>query len=203
MRHFSSDFHIWHTNVVVKYGRGHFGTIENMNESLIKNWNERVKPEDTAYMLGDFALAWQPVGRYTRRLNGNKELVAGNHDYCHPACKQARKKNPDRQYWINRYKDLGWSNVFLVGDITLKNGMRFKMCHLPYVTGDSHDVKHFEHRIDDQGIPLLCGHVHTAWKHRYTPKGTLMINVGVDQWNYAPVSEDELCEYIKTLGGPK
>lgn len=33
----------------------------------------------------------------------------------------------------------------------------------------------------------LTGHIHSLWKVQ--PK---MINVGVDAWNYRPVSEDEI-----------
>lgn len=45
----------------------------------------------------------------------------------------------------------------------------------------------------DEGGWLFCGHVHEAWK----TKGK-MINVGVDVWDYAPVSVHQLRKLIWT-----
>jgi len=53
--------------------------MREMDESLIANWNECVKPGDTVYHLGDFCLGNDPL-RVFRRLNGNKHLCLGNHD---------------------------------------------------------------------------------------------------------------------------
>ena len=30
-----------------------FAAVEEMDEALIRNWNERVSPEDTVYLVGD------------------------------------------------------------------------------------------------------------------------------------------------------
>lgn len=191
---FTSDCHFWHTNVVVKYGRSQFGTIENMNETLIRNWNERVHPDDTIYVVGDFSLALRPVETITPRLTGRKKLIAGNHDWMHPAHKKGRKESAK---WTSKYLKLGWESVELEGRITLKNGMSFRMHHMPYLNERDPRQNHKKYRPVDDGIPLLCGHVHTEWKYEATGLDTLMINVGVDQWNYAPVSEDELCTFLE------
>ena len=74
---FSSDLHLGHDNVI-KLSKRPFNSIEEMDETLIHNWNELVKPEDVAYILGDFA--WRDVGKYASRLHGNINLVLGNHD---------------------------------------------------------------------------------------------------------------------------
>ena len=49
-----------------------------MNETLIKNHNSVVKPNDTVYHLGDFA--FYNTNQYLKRLNGNHLLIRGNHD---------------------------------------------------------------------------------------------------------------------------
>lgn len=53
-----------------------------MNEALIKNWNDCVRPIDSVYHLGDFAFGKENI-EIASRLNGNKKLILGNHDI-HP-----------------------------------------------------------------------------------------------------------------------
>jgi len=48
--------------------------------------------------------------------------------------------------------------------------------------------------LDDGESILLCGHVHDKWK----VKGR-QINVGVDVWNYAPVSHEKILKLIEEL----
>ena len=63
-----------------------------MNEIIIRNWNNAVKPEDKVYVLGDFALIrgedhedkMQKLTNICNRLNGMKILVYGNHDLFEP-----------------------------------------------------------------------------------------------------------------------
>ena len=38
------------------YKRQPFNNVEEMNETIINNWNSIVSDEDTIYHLGDFAL---------------------------------------------------------------------------------------------------------------------------------------------------
>jgi len=45
---------------------------------------------------------------------------------------------------------------------------------------------------------VICGHIHEKWKHLYDPEGDInvpIINVGVDVWNYTPVSMSETLVY--------
>lgn len=76
-----SDLHFGHNNVI-KFDNRPFKTTEEMNETLINNWNSRVKPGDTVYVLGDFSMYLTPVEAIDilRRLNGNIHLIKGNHD---------------------------------------------------------------------------------------------------------------------------
>lgn len=57
-------------------------TIEDMNEALIKHWNETVRPEDTIYHLGDFMFPNKDtkLKDILPRLNGKKIFILGNHD---------------------------------------------------------------------------------------------------------------------------
>ena len=77
---FTSDTHYGHGNLIAKC-RPQFSSVEEMDELMIANWNERVKSSDRVYHLGD--LSW--YGRtktqaIVDRLNGQKFLIRGNHD---------------------------------------------------------------------------------------------------------------------------
>lgn len=77
---FTSDTHFNHANII-RYCSRPFGSVGEMNEVLIANWNGVVGPEDTVYHLGDFAMG--PSGlweRFVSRLNGKKILILGSHD---------------------------------------------------------------------------------------------------------------------------
>jgi calcineurin-like phosphoesterase family protein len=51
-----------------------------MNEAMIKNWNETVRPNDKVYVLGDVAMNKNALHAVMPRLNGDKVLIKGNHD---------------------------------------------------------------------------------------------------------------------------
>lgn len=201
---YSSDHHFWHANVI-RYCNRPFNSVVEMNEALVAKWNAAVKPEDTVYYLGDFSLAFRSVELYTRRLNGEKILIAGNHDFCHPYNKKSRK--PDHlDEWVRKYKECGWGDVRQEDSLLLLHRKErtihtpVRLCHLPYAGSadpgyEGHD-KFEKYRLEDTGSVLLCGHVHEKWAERKTARGTLMINVGVDVRNYAPISEDEVRSII-------
>jgi len=76
---FTSDTHYGHANII-RFCERPFATKEEMDEALIERFNECVKPGDTVYHLGDFSFARDPALVF-RRLNGNKHLILGNHDW--------------------------------------------------------------------------------------------------------------------------
>lgn len=80
---FTSDTHFGHKKII-KYQpdtRGHFESIDEMDETLIKNWNKRVSPNDLIYHLGDFAFTNQArIRDILHSLNGDIHLITGNHD---------------------------------------------------------------------------------------------------------------------------
>ena len=49
---FTADLHIGHANII-KLNKRPFKTIEEMDNALIDNWNAKVTPNDTVYILGD------------------------------------------------------------------------------------------------------------------------------------------------------
>lgn len=75
---FFSDPHFYHANII-KFGRP-FSDVNEMNERIVKNWNETVTPEDKVWVLGDCVFAGKENLKIFERLNGRKFLVLGNHD---------------------------------------------------------------------------------------------------------------------------
>ena len=52
---------------------------EEMDEYMVKAWNERVRPRDKVYHLGDVVINRKHLTTLGR-LNGDKVLIRGNHD---------------------------------------------------------------------------------------------------------------------------
>ena len=84
---FISDTHFDHENMLTflddddQLIRGdRFHDVEEMNETIIQNWNAVVKPGDKVYHLGDVTFKVNRLARIMSRLNGNKRLLLGNHD---------------------------------------------------------------------------------------------------------------------------
>jgi calcineurin-like phosphoesterase family protein len=80
-----SDTHFGHTGVC-KFTRNDgvtklrpWDSAEEMDEAMVKAWNERVKPTDKVYHLGDVVINRKSL-KTLARLNGDKVLIRGNHD---------------------------------------------------------------------------------------------------------------------------
>lgn len=77
-----ADPHFGHEKVI-KYEDRPFANAEEMNESLINNWNDVVQNNDQVFVLGDFALMInkEKIESIVRRLKGIKFLIkSGHHD---------------------------------------------------------------------------------------------------------------------------
>lgn len=200
MTYFTSDEHFWHFNVI-RYCTRPYKTVEEMNEDMVKKWNETIKPEDTVYVLGDFSLAFRSVEIYSFQLNGLRLLVPGNHDMLHSYHKRSRDKE-NQEKWIQKYRDYGWIVLPEQTRLDLEGLGTVNLCHHPYSTQyeiDNGD-KYNSWRPVDDGKLLLCGHVHEKWQTSRSPKGTLMINVGVDVHGFVPVSLDQIIAIAKANG---
>ncbi len=182
---FTADLHLGHSNIIGYCDRP-FPDADTMNQALVDRWNHTVGAADTVWILGDVAL-----GRIEKSLGlvallrGRKLLLAGNHDRCWQG---HRRRSAG---WSERYRDAGFDEVHQ-GELPLGvAGRSILASHFPY-QGDSHDQdRYVEERPVDRGQWLLHGHVHERWRQRGR-----MINVGVDAWNYKPVSEDHIVTLI-------
>ena len=188
---FTSDPHFGHSNIM-KYEpkRQTFGpTIQDCDREIIKRFNSKVKPSDTLYILGDVGLTDQ---RYLQhcisQINGTKILVMGNHD-----------RNP-----VNQYLKFGFTVVCY--EMKLKIAKEFALLsHYPYRKPWYKALRSFLYghrqerdrhkRPPNKGSWLLHGHIHSGggligdggWKLRGK-----QINVGVDVWDYYPVSMTQI-----------
>ena len=52
---------------------------DEMDEEMVRRWNETVRPSDKVYHLGDVVINRKSL-RTLHRLNGDKVLIRGNHD---------------------------------------------------------------------------------------------------------------------------
>ena len=77
---FTADTHFGHARIIEYCGRP-FGSVGEMDEALVANWNAVVQDGDEVWHLGDFALGnAETATRYLHRLRGRVHLVWGNHD---------------------------------------------------------------------------------------------------------------------------
>ena len=80
----TSDLHFGHKNIMsfCPVTRARFkNDVDYMNNAMVEEWNAKVQPGDTVYILGDVAfMSGSDAGRMMNRLNGTKILIEGNHD---------------------------------------------------------------------------------------------------------------------------
>ena len=78
-----SDTHFGHENII-RYCNRPFESLFKMNETMVQNWREIVKPEDYVLFMGDFVMGQkkrnQVCNFYHSILYGNKYMLRGNHD---------------------------------------------------------------------------------------------------------------------------
>ena len=166
---FTSDTHFFHSNVI-KYSNRPFKNVLEMNDFLIKSWNQTVKKNDDVYHLGDFALCKKKdLKSIVSKLNGNIHVVKGNHDR-----EIIKGSNKDLFIWVKDYYRLK------VPDNRAPGGKQIIILfHYPI---ESWDQQRY-------GVWHLHGH-----SHGYTPRNLSLkrIDVGVDVWNFKPVSYQEI-----------
>jgi calcineurin-like phosphoesterase family protein len=179
---FSADSHYGHKRII-DYCDRPFASIDEMDRELIENWNEVVGAEDEVYFLGDFSLDFKKVKQVVPLLSGKIHLIAGNHDLCHTS-------NTDGGSYLRRYEEVGFDDI--CESIYLDVGGQSVLCsHMPYFSVDDPDTRYPEHKPEDEGGWLLHGHVHQRWKVK-----NRQINVGVDVWDFYPVSIDVIAGLI-------
>ena len=80
-----SDTHFGHTGVC-RFTRNDGVTklrpwddADEMDEEMVRRWNDKVRPNDKVYHLGDVVINRKALS-IMHRLNGDKVLIRGNHD---------------------------------------------------------------------------------------------------------------------------
>lgn len=212
MRHFTSDHHFWHLNILKYCPNRKYATVQGMNEDFIQKWNAVVNPSDEVYYLGDFSLSTDAL-KIREHLNGTVYLIPGNHDKCH--CTVYKKNENKKKKMLKLYEDAGFiilpekfSTVLKLNEHAQEEDkIAAQLCHFPYkVPLNGEHVSNFSDVKPEPTIlnqVLLHGHVHQHWKSKVYEHPTLgsfpMINVGVDVWNGYPVSETTLYLFAKEL----
>lgn len=184
-RFFTSDFHFSHNNVRAYCDRP-WASKEEMNEGLVKLWNEQVTPQDEVFIIGDFSLSPKAVMEYANRLNGTKRLILGNHDAPFNFQKNPKAARMKEKY-LNDFATVEMSQV-----LELKDGRKVLLQHMPYANEEQKkiDTRYWDERPKDKGMVLLHGHTHC----RYVKNGR-MVDVGIDH-NFKLYSEDDIINII-------
>ncbi len=164
---YTADTHFRHARVIELNGRP-FRGFQEMDEALVRRWNDRVSPDDTVWHLGDFAVEADAarIDALFARLNGTKHLVVGNHDEGHEGI-----------------LTLPWASVQRLAHVE-DAGRPVVLCHYPMTTW--HEARH--------GAVHLFGHMHGK-----LPGTSSRIDVGVDAWDYAPVTLAEALGRMRHL----
>lgn len=164
---FTSDTHYGHNNII-KFCNRPFSSVEEMDAEMIKRFNERVKYNDTVYHLGDFTLdGYKTFKRVMDQLR-IKQIIIMGYDFHH-----------DKR-WLGTFYTSAWTK-FIPGKMIIVDNFNtnkhFVLCHFPFESWDRMHYKSIH----------LHGHSHNTLRklpHRY--------DVGVDSWDFYPVSLDEI-----------
>lgn len=142
-----------------------------MDEFLISEWNKKVGPDDEVRHGGDVAYCcdMEYALSIMKRLNGQKHLIKGNHDKLALA--------------MNAIRPGTWASIKDMDEFSVKD-QRIIMCHYPLLTWH-HSYK---------GTWMLYGHVHGTLKN-----AGKSVDIGVDCWNYAPITFEELKQKMDNL----
>jgi calcineurin-like phosphoesterase family protein len=181
---FTGDTHFLHSNII-KYCKRPFKHTDEMNETIIENWNKLITDNDEVYHLGDFSLSSPEKSEWIIcRLKGKKYLIHGNHDH-----KNVLKRLEQHFIWIkdaymltvqdvNPYAPIKAMSVY-----STKNQMIW--------------LSHYAHRTWPQqhyGVWHLYGHSHGTLPD---DPNNLSMDAGTDVHNFKPISYEEVKEFMK------
>jgi len=170
-RYWTADEHYGHDEIITYCNRP-YRNNQVMTRDIIKRHNEIVTEEDTVYHVGDYAFAGPDRAAYVeslmRRMNGKHILILGNHDRINPF----------------KFVDVGFQSVHTSLMIE-HEGYMFVMAHDPAIWNCVANMN---------PLPIFIhGHVHNVYKSIVEKR---MINVGVDVWDFYPVSFEQILEAL-------
>ena len=141
-----------------------------MDKKIIQNWNNRVSPDDTVLHLGDFCFKNSEGGK-----PGEGTTKRAKH-----------------------YLDQLNGNIIVVkGNHDGNNSMRTIINHMVIeYAGEEMFLCHDPDDFSQSYKINLVGHVHTSWKIKKIGR-TILVNVGVDAWNYMPINIQEIFKLIE------
>lgn len=116
MIYITSDAHFSHSSLVKSLSKWtntdncrNFPSLESMNEAIVNSINDRVKPDDTLYHLGDWSFGGaHNVEKFRRQLNCKDiRCIRGNHD-------QNLDRYSDLFTFIKDYHELSYNGQRLI-----------------------------------------------------------------------------------------
>jgi len=178
---FTADLHFGHKNII-KHCKRPFLSVDDMDNTLVDNWNSVVSKGDVVYICGDVGMCRpEKLLNILCRLNGEKHLIFGNHD-------ENIRKNQNLLNVFSSAKDYA---MVKVQDSDAHDGyQRVVLFHYPITVWDR---AHY-------GVWHLHGHSHGTLKEDTT---SLILDVGVDAWYvknikpYRPIEYSEIKERMK------
>lgn len=200
MIYYIADCHFFHGALNTKMDKRGFADVEEMNEYMIKKWNDKVTDRDTVIILGDLSLGTvDETNELIHRLKGKLCLIKGNHDKF--------VNSPDfdasRFEWIDNYREITDSQKKVI------------CCHYPI---PFYEGQYRKRHNGDPKVYMMYGHVHETrdevlmqkiigmiQESPYTPIGSEhestipcnMINCFCKKTDYTPLT---LGEWIKHEG---
>lgn len=174
--YFTSDPHYDHFNIINHCNRP-FTSKNEMNQTLINNWNKVVTNDDITFILGDFCFgsknAWK---KYLDQLNGKKYLILGNHD----------RGNDIYHEGFESVDDIVQLSIY---DNELEKYVILILCHYCLTTWPG----------QGKGALHCFGHSHTNPNVTTQSDNSIIskrplpsYDVGVDNNNFTPISYDQL-----------
>ncbi len=145
-----------------------FASVGAMDAAILTAYQNATGPDDDLWILGDFAFA---------HIDDAPPLEAMLASI--PGRKHLVKGNHDKP-WTTKLG--GWTSVHDLVEI-VDSGTRLCLCHYPMITFPG----------ARRGALQLFGHVHNNWRGSRNS-----INVGVDVWNFKPVTLAEIQKRAKT-----
>lgn len=177
---FTSDLHFGHRLVA---GHRGFDSVDEHDAAIVENWKRHVGPSDHVWVLGDIAVSSPTYAlSVIADLPGEKHLISGNHDGCHPMHRDAHKR-------IRSYLDI-FASVSPAARRRIE-GSEVLLSHFPYGR-DRGEVRYTQWRLRDEGRWLLHGHTHGPEKRTGRE-----IHVGLDAWNLKPVNLGTIADLIR------